>query len=265
MRITNRKYNLIFFRIFSGAVLLLVISFDIAALEFKNQLSPGLELKYRHWNEKKQKVTGYTVISHKIVNSEVILTSENFNKKGKVFSHKQLWFNADTGQLIKYEEIDYRNGLFVRDLFSRSHIKSYVKQKSEEKKFKIELTDRLIPFEVIDLSLQKKIPQIIDHQKTKLMLYLPLIAFELDANHLPVSLSQLEVVAKLNGIKVQETLLGRQKCVWISVEPTSFWVKTLLPAEKTTFAFTFLVESPGYLLEFIQGDVRLQLEQITKH
>jgi hypothetical protein len=263
MRIINKKYKLIFSRFFWGVILLLTTTYSISALEFKDQLSPGLELKYRHWNEKKQKITGYTVIKHKIINGEIVVMSENINKKDKVYSSKQLWFNIEKGQLIKYEETDYRTGLSVKDLFFENNIKSYVKQKSEEKTFNIKLTDRLIPFEVIDLSLQKKVVDIINNKKIALTLYLPLIAFELDAYHLPIALSKLEVVAKFKKIETQKTLLGRKQCVWISVEPTSFFVKTLLPAEKTTFSFTFLAESPGYLLELIQGDVKLQLDSVV--
>ncbi|MBT4286927.1 MAG: hypothetical protein HOD92_06270 [Deltaproteobacteria bacterium] len=263
MRISNRKNNLIFFQSLLWLIFFLVFTSNVLALGFKNQLSPGLELRYKHWNEKKQKITGYTNIKHKIVDQEIIISSENINQKGEVYSKKELWFKASKGQLKRSEESDYRNGLLVIDIFSEKNIKTYVKQKSEEKTFDIELTEQLVPFEVIDMALQKRIPEIIKNKKIELVLYLPLIAFELDANHLPISLSELEIVAKLEKIKTCNSILGEKKCVWISVKPTSFLVKTLLPSEKTTFSFIFLAESPGYLVEFYQGNVKLQLESVN--
>ncbi len=64
-----------------------------------------------------------------------------------------------------------------RDIFLEKTIKSHVKQKTEERTFNIQITDNLVPFEVIDLTLQKKVPEIIDKNKLNLILYLPLIAF----------------------------------------------------------------------------------------
>jgi len=264
MRISNRKNNQIFFQCLLWFIFFLAFSGNISALGFKKQLSPGLELKYKHWNEKKQKITGYTIIKHKRVDNEIIISSENINQKGEAYSKKELWFKGSNGQLKRSEESDYRNGLSVIDIFSKKKIKTSIKQKSEDKTFDIELTDQLIPFEVIDIALQKRIPEIVKNKKVELVLYLPLIAFELAANHLPISLSELGVVAKLEKVEIRHSVLGEKKCVWISVKPTSILVKTLLPPEKTTFSFIFLAESPGYLLEFYQGDVKLQLESVKR-
>ena len=263
MRISNKKNNHFLFSCVLCLIFYLVFTGNLLALTFKDQLSPGLELKYKHWNEKKQKITGYTIIKHKLINNQIVISSENINQKGTIYSKKELWFEGKKGRLERSEESDYRNGLSVTDIYSTKSVKSHVKQKSEKKTFDIELTKQLVPFEVIDITLQKRIPEILKKRKVELILYLPLIAFELDANHLPISLSELEIVAKLEKIKTCNSILGEKKCVWISVKPTSFLVKTLLPPEKTTFSFIFLAESPGYLLEFHQGDVKLQLDSVN--
>lgn len=264
MYIYNFKPGIAFIKAYLFLLILVASTLNVTALEFKKQLSPGLVLKYKHWNEKKQKITGYTIIEHKRGNkNEILIVSENINQKGEAYSNKKLWFVAETGKLIKYEETDLRNKLSVKDVFSEGTIKSYVKKANEEKTFTIKEAYKLVPFEVIDLAMQQKVPDVVKKHKIELVLYLPLIAFELETNHLPVSLSELEVAVTIRKIKVLDTIFGKKKCAMILIEPTSFWVKTLLPEEKTRFNFIFLAEAPGYLLEFQQGEVKLQLESVT--
>ncbi len=246
---------------------ILVVPLSLHAIDFKEQLNPGLFLKYKHWNIKKKKLTGYTSIKYQIIekdgNRYIVESSEDTKPSGIPYRRKDVWFDYRSGQLMLSWEQDLRSGLSIHDHFEGDEIHSYIVHKEEKKFFSVDMEADLVPFEVIALYLQKQLSDLLKDKKNhRFTLYLPLMAFELEKKHLPLTLSQIGV----NTIKEKELTLdtpfGRVPAVQLLIKPTSFLVKQLLPNEKTEFRFTLAGESPYYLLRFKEGDTELILIEL---
>ncbi|MCP4749693.1 MAG: hypothetical protein GY866_02255 [Proteobacteria bacterium] len=235
---------------------------------FGEQLRIGEQLKYEHWNTKKKTTTGYTIVHYKPFlkdGKEFILeTNQNTDKNGKVFSDKKTWFFRKTGEFSRYEETDYRTQTSISDQIMGKNIVTEIMNDSGIRRFTIEMESDLVPFEILTLMLQKKIPLIREKKRFEFSLYLPALTFELEKKHLPLSFSKLRMIARLEKHLQVDSVFGRKPAVSILVKPDSFLITSLLPRNKTEFRFTFLAEPPHYLIEFEENVTKNTLMEIRR-
>lgn len=235
-------------------------SFQVSALGYKNQLHPAKLIKYKHWNLKEKKVTGYTKIEiktmHKAGKKYFFEINQNLDKHEKVFSQKKIWYSYETGELVSYFETDFRTGISISDKVTESEIITRVSEGEEELELSVQQSEGLVPFEVLPLFLQKIIPDLQKKQQMTFTLYLPVIAIELKKKSFPLSLSKFEMAVQVIKSSKMETPLGIKPTIEILLKPTSFLINTLLPKEKTSFYFTYMTEPPYLLLAFEENQTR---------
>ncbi|NQU63427.1 MAG: hypothetical protein HQ517_03965 [SAR324 cluster bacterium] len=248
------KQILLIFLVFSCA------SVQVAALEFKNQLRPVKLIKYKHWNLKRKKITGYTKIEIKTTSKAgktyFLEINQNLDEHEKIFSEKNIWYDYQTGQLISYSETDFRTGINISDRVTESGIITQVRKGDELLEFSVERKKELVPFEVLPLFLQNVIPELQQKQKMTFTLYLPVIAIELKQKNFPLSFSQFEMAVQVIKMSSIETPLGIKPAIEILLKPTSLLINTLLPKEKTAFYFTYMTEPPYLLLAFQENQTK---------
>ncbi len=265
-RIAIRFTHLLFFAGLVFTIFLFPIKME--AYEFKHLLKPGKTLKYKHWNTHRKKVTGYSRISYEIMSKDgrkfVLETHQNTNDKGEAYSEKQLLFQADNGKLVSYEEADFRTKMKIKQQYESGHIHTQATDKDTKKKFSVKIESDLIPFEVLTLFLQKKIPKLKKGWEMDFDLYLPVIAFELEKKGIPLSFSKVGVTAKVEKIKVKGTIFGKKEVIVILIKPNSLFFSMVLPKEKSEYRFTFLNEPPFHLLVFEEHETQSILTEVNQ-
>lgn len=250
-----------------------LLSFNqLWALSFKDQIRVGESLKYKHWNTKKKKITGFTVLKYQTEeknNKKYLLElNQNLHQDGKIFSEKKVWFDFMSGKFVKYKETDFRSNLTVTDLVAGENIITQIDKKQNSRQFFIKREADLVPFEVITLYLQKNFPLILKKKQLEFRLYLPIIAYELEKNHLPVSLSKLEMSASIEKKFKIDSIFGSTAAVQILVKPRSLLITSLLPKNKTEFRFVFATNPPHYLLMFeenVTQNILIEIEHSSKN
>jgi len=249
--------------IFLSLVILALIPVQASGLDFKSLLRVGEQTKYRHWNMKKKKITGYTIVKleQTVVDNQLLILVKNQNlaEDGKLFLEKKSWFESANGKLRRYYEKDARTGTEISNIFENKEINTRINTKGKVKKLTISVEQNLVPLEVLTLYLRKELPQLLKNQQLSFVLYLPIIASELARKGLPLSLSKLSMVARVESISEADTVMGRIKTVKVLVAPGSFLISTLLPRDKSEFRFTFGLQAPYYLLSFEEGVTRSEL------
>ncbi|MDH5561370.1 MAG: hypothetical protein OEY59_11015 [Deltaproteobacteria bacterium] len=239
---------------------------DLNAFEYKDQLINNQSLHYQHYNILEKKITGFSVITTESVLLEgkrlILELSQNKKPDGKVFSERKIYFEPESGRLVRYQETDFRSELHVTDLFEETKIKTEVKKGELAKSFSIEIEKGLVPFETITLAFQKEIKRLLKEKELPFLLYLPALAFELEKVGLPPSLSKLQMTAQIEKLDQFDTPLGQKKAVWIIARPVSVLIRSLLPKEKTEFRFVFMTEKPNYLLMFEENNTQSVLKEI---
>ncbi|MBU3915383.1 hypothetical protein KKA14_07595 [bacterium] len=255
----------------NGLIFILLFLFftnPIEAIEFKESLRIGESLKYKHWNVKKNRITGYSVLDYSVFREEgkeyILESTQNVDEKGSVYSRKRSLFDFYTGRLERYEEHDLRTGMRVIDQFENTQVITQVIENDISKNISMKMDPDLVPMEVLTLSLQEKIPIFLKKQPYRFSLYLPAIAIELDKKNFPLSFSKIAFVASVENISEMDTVLGRRKTIKILVKVDSFFLSTLLPKDKTEFRFTYLTEPPYYLVAFEDIEGQIILMQITQ-
>ncbi len=245
----------------AGAFVFLLVPFNLWAYSFKGQLVENNTKTFHHWNAKKEKITGYTILSYEtdLNSGELLETSRNMTNKQKVYLEKTIWFDLQTGELKKYQESDFRTDIKIINSYTNDRILTEVWEKGVKKDFKIKITSDLVPFEVLSHYLQAKIDNLQKKKSIRFTLYLPIIALELTNKGLPLSLSQLGMKASIIKIKDRDTIFGKKEVITVRVEPTSFFIKALLPSEKSRFDFYFISQQPNTLIQFEEGDTRTTL------
>ncbi len=246
-----------------SSIVILVVMFpaEVAGYSFKNQLTDRTTKRFHHWNTKKKKITGYTSLEYSLSpnTGELVERSRNMDKNLEVYTEKTLWFDAESGELIKYQEEDYRTDLKTQNTYKKDKILTQVWEKGKKREFTIKTTPDLVPFEVLSFYLQSQIDKLNKDKTILFTLYLPVIAVELTNKGLPLSLSQLGMKASVKKRKARDTIFGKRQVVTIRVEPTSFFVKTLLGEEKSKFDFYFIDQQPYTLVQFKEGDTHSKL------
>lgn len=244
-----------------------VLIYPMEAIAYKDLLVPGVSLTYEHWHIQKNKVTGYSHFHYKILEKDgkefIIETNENTKPDGKVFTQKTLWFDAGTGQAVLYEEKDFRSGSQIKNTYSQKAVITRLTQEGQTKEFRMDIERNMVPFEVITLYLRKNISQLLKKKSIKITLYLPAVAFELEENGLPLSLSKMGMIMKKEKTITLQTPLGKLNGIQVLGTPESWLIRTLLPTSRTHFRFVISEQEPYYILQFQEGDYRHILKEIT--
>ena len=239
---------------------------EASAYAYKSFLSEKHSLSFQHWNKKEKKISGYTEIIYQQEEQGDrrfwVERTQNQNQNKEVFSEKRLWFEDKTGKVLRYSEEDFRTGIKTENIYQGDKIKAQVWTKTEHYKFDLKANSDLIPFEIITYALRAQIQKLLSRNKLDFELYLPVIALELKKKGLPLSLSTLKMRATVQNIKQRQTAYGKKTCAEIKFEPTSFFIKALLPKNRSRFYFTFTTAPPYHLISFEEGDTLSSLKKV---
>jgi len=231
-----------------------VVLHSACGFDFRKQLKPVTMMQYDHHHIQKNEVTGYTKIEIKTTVKEgktfFLAVDRNLDRQGKVFTEKQTVYDAASGDLVTYSESDFRTGTTISSKITGTTILTQVRSGSEQLDIALQLETDIVPFEVLPLYLQKSLPGLRDKGKLVFTLYLPVVAIELKRKGMPVSLSKIEMEARVVETRTVETVLGVQPVIRIVLKPLSLLINAFLPEEKTAFYFTFLAAPPHTLLSF---------------
>lgn len=248
--------------------LLCVFKTQLFAFHFNFESQAGITYKYKHWNSKRNKITGFTNISYNYVDRNdkkyLIEKSNNTNSAGVVFSEKVVWFKQKTGKWIFSEEKDYRSNTTVFTERTGNQIKTQIKEKDQIRHLTIDEENGLISFELLTLYLQKNISALAKKSSINFVLFIPHMALELEKKGLPLSWSKLNMIASVEKHELFETVFGKQPAIWIVVKPSSFLITSLLPKGKTEFRFIFQEQKPHLLLMFVENKTESILVKIVE-
>ena len=249
------------FLLTSIVFLILLFTAKVNGYSFKPQLTDRTAKKFHHWNTKREKITGYTILEYMMNHEtgELLEKSRNLDKDLKMYTEKTLWFDEKSGELIKYQEEDFRTDLKTLNIYKSDRILTQVWEKGKKREFKIKITPDLVPFEVLSFYLQSRIDELDEKKTIRFTLYLPIVAVELTNKGLPLSLSQLSMKASVKKKKNRDTIFGKREVITVRVEPTSFFIKTLLGEKKSKFDFYFINQPPYTLVQFKEGDTHTKM------
>ncbi len=241
--------------------LILLFPVEVNGYSFKSQLTDRTAKRFHHWNAKKKEITGYTTLEYSVNHEtgELLEKSRNLDKDLETYTEKTLWFDEKSGELIKYQEEDFRTDLKTLNIYKRNKILTQVWEKGKKREFKIKITPDLVPFEVLSFYLQSQVNELVKKKTIRFTLYLPVVAVELTNKGLPLSLSQLSMKASVKKKKTRETLFGKREVITVRVEPTSFFIQTLLGEKKSKFDFYFMNQQPYTLVQFKEGDTHTKM------
>ena len=263
----NKRFHLSQLTICLLLILMGTISVQADGLNFKHLLRVGEQMKYRHWNVKKNEVTGYTIVTNRktMIDDKpyLLVLNQNHDQTGELYLEKKSWFEFKSGQLSRYTEKDFRTGIEITNTFENKEIATRINTKGKVENLSISAELDLVPFEVLTLHLRKELPRLLKDQRLTFVLYLPIIASELSKKGLPLSLSKLSMSAGVESTTEPETVIGRIKTVQILVTPDSLLISALLPEEKSEFRFLFGIQPPHYLMSFEEGETRSELIELT--
>ncbi len=185
--------------------------------------------------------------------------NRNLDRQKKVFSEKKTWYDQESGQPHSYSETDFRTGVSITNRMTDSGILTEVKEGDEQLEISLDNEKGLVPFEVLTLYLRKSLQKLQKDKELTFTLYLPIMAIELKRKNMPTSFSRFEMTTSIVDRKTEKTPLGMKSAVQILLKPTSFLINSILPKEKTSFYFTFMVEPPHLLLSFQENKTKSTL------
>ncbi len=235
---------------------------------YLHELLPGSRVSFKHWNQKRSEVTGYSHYRYvELVKDDtrfIIEKNENTKPDGEVFTRKTLWFESDSGVPKLYEEEDLREDFRILNTYSLKMMKTRLEKSDNVMEFETDLSkEQAVPFEVLIFFLRKNLINILQTKEYSFTLFLPLLALELEDKGLPRSMSMIRVLVELKEKINLDTPLGQIQGHKILISPQSGILRALIPREKTHFEFTFSAEAPHYLLEFEVGETRHILTQLV--
>ena len=228
-------------------------------LNFKQQIETAKTSLFQHVKTKSGKIYEFTKIHYIATQKNKIPYKieiiEKFKPDNRPFLTKTIWFNSQTGRAIRSEEIDNNSGFTISSLYGKSDIRLLFIKNNNPKKLKFSMEKNLVPAGLIIHWLRKKLPLLLRGKTVNFILLLPRIAYQLNDARLPPDLAKLKVKATINK-KVKWRVKGRIiEAVQVLIKPNSFLLKRILPAEQTTFQFTFAVNQPFILLGFREKNI----------
>lgn len=215
---------------------------------------------YKHWNTERKEITGYTRIKYQKIKEgsvETILeTQENTEKDGKVFSQRKVWFDAKTGEIVRYFEEDLRADTKIENTYDEKSITTLLQKKGDKTDLKESRSSKLIPWELLWFYLQKQVKEHGYDKEKKMTIYFPHALFETSAFG-----TKLDVIVKREKKVNVDTPSGKQAAIRILAKPTNFLL-SLVP--QLNFRFTISTEEPNDVLRFEQGETQYILESFEK-
>lgn len=226
----------------------------VFAFDFRDLLKPVSLMRYDHHHIKKNKITGYTKIKIKttIKNGKSVFLeiAQNLDRNQTAFSEKQTLYDAETGDLISYTEVDHRTDTHITDRISNGTILTHVRSKGKSLDISVEKGKGIVPFEVLPYYLRQSLAELQKKGSLVFTLYIPVMAIELKRKGMPVSFSKIEMETRIVETETVKTVLGTKPAIRIMLKPTSFLLNAFLPKDRTSFYFTFAAQPPHTLLSF---------------
>jgi len=214
-------------------------------------------LVYKHWNTKRKKITGYTRIKYQKIkegSTEIILeTQENTEDDGEVFSQRKVWFDANTGETLRYSEEDLRVNTLIENTYDGKSITTLLKKKDFNKELREIRSSELVTWELLWFYMQEQVKEH-DYNNKKITIYFPHALFETDLIG-----TKLEILVKKEKTLNINTPVGNQSAIQLFAQPTS-WLLSNFP--QLNFRFTISTKKPYYILKFEQADTQYILDTI---
>ena len=259
----------LFWKSISVCVLFLFIATMGSSKDFEylQEIPIGYEFVYEHWDQKNKKVTGLSIYrySKKEIDGGVWIEEFNENTKPnrKAFTEKSTLFSPETGKVTRYIEKDFRKKYQIQNTYSQNKIKSHLTDGEQEKTWSLDIKKRLVPLEVVTLHLRKKWKKLQKKKSIVFDLYIPALAIELEKNGFSPSYSLIEMEAEVGKNIEIDTPLGKKTGQEVHISPTNWFIKTVLPKDKTNFLFIFETTEPHYLVRLEQGQYQHTLVELN--
>jgi len=235
---------------------------------YLKELLPDARISFYHLNLSKSEISGYSHFSFETSNNDgrkfIIEKNENTKPNGKVFTKKELWFDANSGEPVRYVEEDFRKDFRIINTYSGEILNTSLDKAGKALKFETDLSkENAVPFELVFYFLRKKFQQILQLKDFSFTLFIPILAIELEEKGLPRSMSMIKMKVELKEEVILETPLGALAAGRILVLPKSGFLRAILPNEKTHFEFIIAKEIPHYILQFETGKIRNILSELS--
>lgn len=250
-----------------GIALVVGSSCAIASENYTSVFPSGLQLSYKHWNIVQQKITGFSHFRYEntLLNQQQVLRelNQNVDIDSKIFIEKTIIFEAQSGKILSSYEHDLRSDLTITNQYQQQDILSVLTQKEKTQTLTLRIEEPIVPFEMLSFFLRKNFSTIQQRETTSFLVYLPAIAFELEKQGLPSSLSQLRMQIDMVETLSIQTALGEKNAVRLRIRPQSFLLRSLLPKEKSEFFFLVDRSFPHYILRIEEANLHYILESVT--
>ena len=250
-----------------GIVLVVGSSCAIASENYTSVFPTDLQLSYKHWNIVQKKITGFSHFRYEntLLNQQQVLRefNQNVDIYGKIFIEKTIVFEAQSGEILSSYEHDLRSDLTIANQYQKRDILSVLTQKEKTRTLALTIEEPIVPFEIVSFFLRKNFSTIQKREKTAFLVYLPAIAFELQKQGLPSSLSQLRMQIDIVETLSIQTAIGQKNAVRLRIRPQSFLLRSLLPKEKSEFFFLVDPSFPHYILRIEEANLHYILESVT--
>jgi len=230
------------------------------AVDYREQLLTDKTLLYKHWNVKENTITGYSHFRYQEEEKEgrkfIVEYNENTKANGEVFTKKTIWFDADTGSPVRYEEFDFRDNSSIYGSYAEDKISTRLIREGKTLEFSVNLTEDSVPFELVTLYLRKNLKEFLKAGDHKFFLYLPMVARDLEKNSMPLSLSLVQMKVQPGKQIEAEGISGKVQATTLLLSPTSWMIRAMIPQEKTNFRFVITTETPHHILQFEEGNTQ---------
>ncbi len=262
--IFNKKIMKILTKFFL-TFLFYLIGISISAKEnYLNELVPGSKISFQHWDIKQSEISGFSYFQYERITKagKHFIIEKNINTKpdGEIFTSKILWFDANSGFPLNYEEEDFRKKFRIKNTYSGQIIKTSLYKDGKILEFETDIgMENVVPLEIFFFYLRKNFQKILNSREFSFTLFLPLLAMELEEKGLPRSMSLVQMIVELKEDTIIETPVGSRKACKLLIVPKSRLLRALLPREKTDFEFIIAKEIPHNILHFKLGKTKHML------
>lgn len=255
-------------KIFSLGFVLVIIPQLSPAVDLRTVLEPGLKISFQHFNIKKNKITGLSDFEYLNTKKDGIkfIQEKNANTKpnGKAFTAKEAFFDPETGDIREYHETDLRNGMDIVNMHEKQSIRTTLIKDGKTRSFSVEKEADMIPLEILNLYMRTLAQKIEKEGKLRILLYIPMLAIDLEDKGLPLSMAKLWMTVENKGTENLDTVLGKVEVMKVRVKPESAAINFLLDKSKSEFYFYMLKTPPYYVVQFEEGETQHQLTKLEK-